>query len=197
MEKGKGIVDGCPFPFLNTRVHIFIECLWFNESDHLGGRFCLHRQSLVLCRTDWGHQDHKEQTSNEHRHNKSLPHSYPICGNTKKIINKEKNNRGWTQSLHPTASSGIFNSMSVNLIREYHRRVSCAVWALSFSCIKQKGIKQLQTKVSIQSGFLSSHKVLLQRLTVTFTGSENQARGIQCLFKWQTLYGAFTKDLVE
>ncbi|KAK1877747.1 Cell polarity protein mor2, partial [Dissostichus eleginoides] len=35
---------------------------------------------------------------------------------------------------------------------------------------KQKGIKQLQTKVSAQLGILSSHKVLLQRPSVTFTG---------------------------
>lgn len=194
IEKGKGIVDGCPFPFLNARGHIFISCLWFSESDHLGGRFCLCRQSLVLCRTGWGHQDHKEQASDENGDNKSPSHPYPICSNT------WKNNGGWTQSLPPTASSGIFNSTSLGLISEYHRWVSPAVWAsvsVSFSCIKQKGIKQLYTKVSTQLGILSSHKVLLQRMIVTFTGSENQARGIQCLFKWQTLYGAFTKDLVE
>lgn len=86
LKKARGIVDDCPFPCLNTGVHIFIQCLWFNESDHLGGRFCLHRQSLVLYRTDWGHWDHKEQTSDEHGDNKSPSHSYPICGNTKKTM---------------------------------------------------------------------------------------------------------------
>lgn len=199
LKKAKVLLIVALSPFLNTREHIFIECLWFNESDHLGGRFCLCRQSLVLCRTDWGHRDHKEQTSDEHGDNKSPSHLYPICGNTNKK-NFKKNNGGWTQSLHPTASSGIFNSMSVNLFSEYHRWVwHCLSLSrsLSLSCIKQKGIKQLQTKVSIQLGFLSSHKVLLQRLTVTFMGSENRARGTQCLFKWQTLYWAFTKDLVE
>lgn len=43
------------------------------------------------------------------------------------------------------------------------------------SRIKQKGIKQLQTKVSTQLGILSSHKVLLLRLTVTFSRSQSQA----------------------
>lgn len=97
---------------------------------------------------------------------------------------KKNNNEGWAQSPCPTESSGIFNPVSLNLICEYRRWNSLAVRAsLSFSRMKQKGIKQLQTKVSTQLGILSSHKVLLQRLTVTFTGSENRPRGIQRLFK--------------
>lgn len=103
----------------------------------------------------------------------------------------QKNNEGWAQSPRPTESSGIFNPMSLNLICEYRRWNSLAVRAaasLSFSCMKQKGIKQLQTKVSTQLGILSSHKVLLRRLTVTFTGSENRPRGIQCLFKRHRLF---------
>lgn len=56
LKKGKGIVDGCPFPCLDCRVHIFIQCLWFNESDHLGGRFCLRPQLPAPCRMDWGHR---------------------------------------------------------------------------------------------------------------------------------------------
>lgn len=71
IEKGQGIVDDCPFPCLNTRIHIFTQCLWFNGSDHLGARFCFCRQSRLLFRTDLGHWDHKERTSDERGDNKS------------------------------------------------------------------------------------------------------------------------------
>lgn len=197
LKKAKVLLTATLSPCLNSGVHIFIQCLWFNESDHLGGRFCLHRQSLVLCRIDWGHRDHKEQTSDEHGDNKGPSHSYPICGNTEK--------KQWRMSPI-TASSWIIRNIQLQVTQSHlwisqmrlSRCLSLSVsLSLSFSCIKQKGIKQLQTKVSAQLGILSSHKVLLQRLTLTFTGSENRARGIQRLFKWQTLYGAFTKDLVE
>ena len=58
---------------------------------------------------------------------------------------------------------------------------------LSVSCIKQKGVKQLQAEVSTQLGILSSHKDLLQRLTVTFTRSENRPTGIRLLSKQPTV----------
>lgn len=114
---------------------------------------------------------------------KAPSHSYPICGRKKKKEQK-KTMEDEPRLLCPIASSEIFNSMSLNLICKYHRWGSLAVLAarasvslsFSFSCIKQKGIKQLQTKVSTQLGILSSHKVLLQRLTVTFSGSENQGK---------------------
>lgn len=51
LKKGKGIVDGCPF----LSLYIIIQSLWFNESDHMGERFCLLGQLMVLCRMDWGH----------------------------------------------------------------------------------------------------------------------------------------------
>lgn len=201
-KRQKVLLTAALSPCLNSGVHIFIQCLRLNESDRSGLRFCLCRQSPVLCRIDWGHRDHKEQSSDEHGDNKSPPRTLiPSVAIQKE--KKKQNNGGWARSLRPTESSGIFNPMSLNLICAHRRWDSLAVWAsasLSFSssCIKQKGIKQLQAKVSTQLGILSSHKVLLQRLTVTFTGSENPARGVQCLFKTtQTLYGAFREDLVE
>lgn len=170
-----------PFLVLEYQEHIFIQCLWFNESDHSGGGFCLHRQSLGLCGVDRGHRDHKEQSSDEHRDNKSpltlLSHLWQHTKGKKKR-EKRKNNGGWIQSLRPTESSTIFKSMSLNLICDTRRWASPPAGAsVTFSlCVKQRGIKQLQTKVSTRLGILSSHKVLLQRLTVTFTGSESGKR---------------------
>lgn len=128
---------------------------------------------------DWGHR----------RQQKPLA---PLS-HLRRYKKNKKNNGGWAQSPRPMESSGILNPMSLNLIGEYHRWNSAVVWtaaslSLFLSCMKQKGIKQLQTKVSTQLGILSSHKVLQQRLTVTFTGSENRPRGIQCLFKRHRLF---------
>lgn len=126
LKKGKGIVDDWPFLCLNTGVHIFIQCLWFNESDHLGGRFCLHRQSLVLCRIDQGHRDHKERTRDEHGDNKSPSHSYPICGNTKKQTIEDEPDR-CVQLNHPEYSIPCHSISSV-LSRCLSLSVSLFLW---------------------------------------------------------------------
>lgn len=125
IQKGKGIVDACPFPCLNTGVHIFIHCPWFNESDRLGAGFCFRRQSPGLCRIDGGRWDHKEQASDERTDNKSGSYSHPFCGDTK----NPKNNGGWVRSARPT---GAFNSMSLNLIAEYRRWDTLTVGASVF-----------------------------------------------------------------
>lgn len=117
-KRQKGIVDACPFPCLNTGVHIFTQCPWFNESDRLGARFCFCRQSLVLCRTDGGRWDHKEQASDECRDNKSSSYSHPFCGCTKK---KKKNPKQWRMSLIGESDCIIW---SIQLgVTQSHQRV--------------------------------------------------------------------------
>lgn len=59
------------FLCLKARVHIFIQCRWFNESDHLGAPFCSLRQSEGLCRTDQGDWDHKGENNERRGDNKS------------------------------------------------------------------------------------------------------------------------------
>lgn len=147
----------------------------------------MRRQSPVLCRIGRGHRDHKEQSGDERGDNKSPSRSYPISGDTEKQ---------WRMSA-AAASNRIIRNIQPH-VTQSHQRVSQMRLSLlpsepqrlsfPFSCIKQTGIKQLQSKVSAQLGILSSHKVLLQRPTVTFTGSENRARGIQCLFKRLRLF---------
>lgn len=84
-----------------------------------------------------------------------------------------------------TASSRIIRNVQPHVTQS----VNIANETLQLFCLsgtKQKGIKQLQTKVSTQSAILSSHKVLLQRPTSTFTGSGNGPRGTRRLFKKTT-----------
>lgn len=165
--------------------------------------FCLRRQSLVLCRIDWGHRDHKEQTSDQHRDNKSpLCTLIPSVSIQKKAQNPPSHNtKQWrmilSRSPHPTKSSSIFNSMSLSLVCEYHCSHSALSWFLS-CVISRRVSSNYRPRSPLSWGFFHPIKFYYKRLTVTFTGSKNRARGIQCLFKW---YGLFMepsqRDLVE
>lgn len=98
--------------------------------------------------------------------------------------NRQKTPKQWRMSPI-TASSRIIRNIQPHVTQS----VNITNETLQLFCLsgtKQSGIKQLQTKVSTQLAILSSHKVLLQRPTSTFTGSGNGPRGTQCLFKKTT-----------
>lgn len=106
--KGKGIVDGCPFPSLNTNVHISTQCLCFNESHHLGARFCFRRQLLVLFGTDLGRWDHDEQASDKCGDNKRPPALSSLLFQSKTI----EGERDWFNHSHHLEYSTRCHSIS-------------------------------------------------------------------------------------
>lgn len=120
-KRQKVLLTAALSPCLNSGVHIFIQCLRLNESDRSGLRFCLCRQSPVLCRIDWGHRDHKEQSSDEHGDNKSPPRTLiPSVA-----IQKEKKNKTMedepdrcVQQNHPEYSTPCHSISSVHIADE-------------------------------------------------------------------------------
>lgn len=148
IEKGQGIVDDCPFLCLNTRIHIFTQCPWFNGSDRLGARFCFCTQSRLLLRTDLGHWDHKEGTSDECGDNKSTPPP---------------------PTLIPFISNETMKEQADWCIRLHHLEYPTPCHSISYQSIRVLSSSRAWS-VSYQSGILSSSKVLLRRLIVTFLG---------------------------
>ena len=124
-----------------------MQCLWFNESDHLGGRFCLRRQSAVLCRIDGGHRDHKEQSGDEHGDNKSPPRtlipSVVIQKKPPKTMEDEPDR--CVQLNHPEYSTPCHSISSANITDETlsPSEPQCLSLSVSFSCIKAEGYQAI------------------------------------------------------
>ena len=187
-KKGKGIVDSCPFPCLNTGVRVFLQCLWFSESDHLGAGVLFAQTITGSAKNRLGtlgsQRTDQRWVQTQQKAPRTLIPSVAIQQNT-----MEDEPDCCVQLHHPDIQLRVTQShLRISQMR-LAPCLSLSVCLFSlFLVIKQKDIKQLQTKVFSQLGILSSHKVLLQTLTVTFSGSKNRARGSQCLFKWHRLF---------